>query len=301
MPNTRYPLDDNYEYYFSNYGGPSYKDEQYYHSQNAYIPELIKSNNQMYKIPLSEANYTINGVHATVFTTGIHRSVLLSIPKICSDETRQLFLHAKETADKFNGQDYTLLDHNCVQCTSTVLRALAPNDPNLPPLTVSMPWRLDSHLKKYCGSYKDNTINEFTKAYQEKINQEWFSFARSRSFAGGKKQIDSVQEIIKHATGDSPKSSGERTKSVLKKMEWVTEDATGILRPGKNAPEDFKKELTAYYKNYDEALHKTDTRQNSINYKSRFQRFIDAVKSLVSTENHDEQKANNTDANHPRL
>lgn len=138
--------------------------------------------------------------------------------------------------------EYHLLANNCVTATSRILNCL---DSKIIPRDMVVPWNFDAQLKKYCGSYaQESAIGQFVSAYQKDVHNQ--SFARFRTNHWTNHRIVSEADIIKHSY-----DGGERTKSTLIKMGWVVEDQNKILRAGPAAPRVFATGLEEYNRDYE--------------------------------------------------
>lgn len=188
-----------------------------------------------------QETYVISGINTTVHSFGIHKALTLELPDKPPPSIRatQAFADALAIAEKFVETDYKIASNNCVTAVATILNKL---DSNTTPSNVTIPWSLDKHLSRYCGSYcQETTEGKFIQKYQmniqaEKIDTPYWS----------KREIRSVMDIIIEAYRNNKK---EKTKSSLIELGWVV-DEKGMLIPTENAPADFKEGLNKYNEEY---------------------------------------------------
>lgn len=242
LKTKNYPPNSEMTHFFLNYGGPGGK---WFSDKQQAMRDLDDACKKTYGWPIRRASYVIHGLKITVHTYGLHRALSLEVPKGASPETTIMFEKAKIQAQFLCTKEYALLRNNCVSAVAAVLNEL---DNNTVPPDIVFPWSLDAWLKQYCGHYATNKMtNDFIGKYQEKINNESFSFFRKRHWLTT--QISSAEDIILHAYGKTG-GTGERTKSTLLELGWVSEDTTHLLIPTPKAPLDFQKGLTAYNQDY---------------------------------------------------
>ena len=231
---------------FLNYGGPG---GSWISQDEKIIQQLDQECKNFYGSPIRKVSYEIKGITVTVCTYGIHRSLHLEIPKNASEETKKLFDLAFNEGRIFCSKEYHLLSNNCVTAVAKILNIL---DNKITPANVVYPWSLDANIKKYCGNYDANIMaSQFIAQYQSKVHQEFFSFIRKRHWT--KERIKTTEDIILHSYGKTG-GTGERTKSTLLKLGWVTEDKNHVLRPTNKAPLEFKAGLEKYNNDYDKVL-----------------------------------------------
>lgn len=229
--------------FFLNYGGPG---GQYFSSNPEKIAALDRACQREYTGSVRSVGALVRGVNVTVHTYGVHRALTCEIPDDASPTVRARYDLARYTAERDISRAYELTRHNCVTSVATVLNGL---EPRLTPPGIVSPWSLDSELSDYCGDYGERTTSAlFVDEYQKAMRQERFSFLRICSWTD--ERIESPIDIIKHSYGRGTEGSGERTKSTLIKLDWVTEDKNGVLIPSFNAPADFQAGLNHYNEDY---------------------------------------------------
>lgn len=241
--------------FYLNYGGPG---GAWFVSENDEVPQkdvsserkTIKSLrdaiNEEYGPPHRKKEMIIDGISITVFTDGVHRSLLLELFPNADQRTKRKYVQAVTQAINFCNEDYSMLSHNCVKAVATVLHDF---NKDITPNTVSMPWTFDNNLAKYCGQYEKNTTTGlFIDKYQTLVHQQKFDLFRKRHWTTH--TINSINDIIKHAYGKTG-GTGERTKSALLDLGWVIEDRNRLLRPTNSTPPDFQSELTQYNEAYE--------------------------------------------------
>lgn len=225
------------EHFFLNYGGLS----SFWSEDPLITMNLHQECINFYGQPIRFREYKVKGLDLTVCTYGIHRALLVQLPENASKETSDLFEIIKENAAEFCWSEYELLNNNCVTSVANILNLI---DKNMTPKKVVFPWSLDQHLKKYCGSYEQGTsMAAFIEKYQEKVQRQRFTLLRRHHWAETK--VETAQDIIAHAYGKTG-GTGERTKSTLLELGWVTEDKNHLLRPTQKAPADFREGLAEY-------------------------------------------------------
>lgn len=221
-------------HFFLNYGGPS----GYWFSNNNALATtaLMGACRDYYGSPHSQVSFVVKGIHVTVQTDGIHRSLRISAP---DTSTTELFDSLSNTASNFCNLDYGLLSNNCATSVATVLHQL---DPTITPPDVILPWTLDRHIRSYCSkTYNPQQMQEFQNNAEAETNSYITTFLQDHY-----EQYE-YRCLFKVASGKR-RGSGERTKSIFLEAGWVTEDKDKTLHPTGKAPQDFKRELEAYNK-----------------------------------------------------
>lgn len=224
-------------YFFLKYGGPETWLTQRQNQEN----HLIHACQEYYiggKMLYHKKTYAINGIQATVHSFGIHKTVCVELPENPppSSESITLFEKALRLADTLSNKEYEILNHNCVSAVAQVLHLL---DPNSTPPTVTMPWKLDKHLNRYCGYYcQESTEGRFIQKYQAKVFDE-----HSDDVYWSQKRLSSLRKLISVAYAPQ---RDERTKASLLELGWITESKSGILEPTNKAPHDFQEGLRHY-------------------------------------------------------
>jgi hypothetical protein len=233
--------------FFLNYGGP----DNELTSNPERIAALDKACQREYTGAVRSVTSMVKGVQLTVHTYGIHRALTCEIPNDATPAVRARYELALYTAERDILRPYDLVRHNCVTSVATILNGL---DSGLTSANVVSPWTLDANLKEYCGDYEENSAAAlFINEYQKTMRQERFSLLRIRTWTD--ERIESVTDIIKHSYGRGKEGSGERTKSTLIKLGWVTEDKKGTLIPSFNAPAEFSDGLNAYNEDFARVQH----------------------------------------------
>lgn len=241
------------EYFYSNYGRPM---EENFTNKLEEARKLQQNCRDFYGPPARELviqdqdGKGIRGINVTVYTHGIHRSVMLHLPKDASDETRELFKKIRTKAAAFcqgEHENYKVLSKNCVTSVSSILNYL---DPKITPPDMVVPWSLDANIKKHAKTYAENSLEQsFITKYQEIANKEVFSSFKTYHWESN--TINSSTDIVSHAYGKAG-GTGERTKSTLVELGWVVEDKIShLLWPTDKAPPDFKTGLEAYNNDYE--------------------------------------------------
>lgn len=223
--------------FFFNYGGPGEDDAEGADEIDGliFLCEIVYGDNAI------KSSCQIKGINVTVYKFSVHRAILLELPEGTEDEeTLELFDRAQAVAKQFKTKKYQLLKNNCVTAVATVLNTL---DEKTTEKNVVLPWALDNRLRNYYGEYK-GIISTFVDQYRKEASNEWFSLFRSRYWSRNK--IASIEGIINHAYGNTAGYRGERTKSSLLKLKWVTENSVGMLIPTDSAPEEFSRGLIQY-------------------------------------------------------
>lgn len=222
------------EEFFLNYGGPG----GYWFSQTL-SNKLHDACIKFYGHPIREVEYNVKGLSIVVHTYGIHRALHVRLPKDATEETRALFSKVAKKAWDFCDKPYSLLGNNCATSVSHVLHTI---DPRFSSGKTVLPWSLDQDLKHYCHSENVEVI-PFIEKYHEKIREDKFSFFR-KSHWGGKK-IESLNEIVRHVYGRG-EYKGERTRSTLLEMGWITLGKNGECLPTDKAPKEFYQGLNTF-------------------------------------------------------
>jgi hypothetical protein len=162
----------------------------------------------------------------------------LEAPEGASAESIDTFNHALATAELIEGTAYHVLKNNCVSSVAKILHQL---DAKTTSPDVTMPWKLDKSLRRYCGFYCQETPEGlFIQKYQQKVDKE-----DCTAPYWAKKPITSLNDIIEiayHSDRD------EKTKSSLLELGWIIEPKKGLLLPTECAPEQFILGLIAYNK-----------------------------------------------------
>ncbi|HRD70041.1 MAG TPA: hypothetical protein PK657_07840 [Legionella sp.] len=226
-------------HFFLNYGGPG----GYWLSDNntGLTHKLQSSCKSYYGPPYTCQTISAHGLSIIVYSYGIHRALKVSIEPNPTDETISLFEEARTQAQNFCDKNYAFLKNNCVTAVGMILNSI---DPNFCTANMIIPASFDQQIKKYCGSYNSGTwVDLFVQQYQNKVHSEPFSFFRKVSWA--EKRINSATDIFSHAYGHNG-LSGKRTKSILLKLNWITVEKDGELKPTSMAPEDFSKALLEF-------------------------------------------------------
>lgn len=248
-------------HFFLNYGGPG----------GQWASDDLNKTNQLdsicrntYVIPIRKVQFNVKGIDVTICTYGVHRALRLDVPEGASRETIDAFEKAKKAGLHIIRTKYVLLDNNCVTAVAKVLNNL---DSRMTSEDVIWPWNLDENVKKYGNYYPENTVaNSFMIKYTEIADREFFSYMRTRHWT--EKTITSNQDIIAHAYGKTG-GTGERTKSTLIELGWVTEDEKHILRPTNKAPIEFKAGLKTFNRDYEKMLHLKNLYKNEASFFSR--------------------------------
>jgi hypothetical protein len=232
--------------FFLNYGGPGGKWSSFTDSD---IRNLQQACQNFYGMPHREIHYQIHGVTVSVMTYGIHRALLLEIPRDASQAILNHFKLACIKAEHICQENYSVLNRNCVTAVAQTLHQL---DSKITEENVVWPWTLDANLKKYYEYYypESSMQGQFIAKYNEIAGREYFSLGKERHW---EKNIDSPDDIIQQAYSKNT-GTGERTKSSLIELGWVAEDENKILRPTDKAPLEFRKNLEAFNQDFEKML-----------------------------------------------
>lgn len=227
-----------------NYGGPG---DYYYSRLPSKIDSIIHRCIVHYGGPgwVTSSTCEIGELKVTLYAFAIHRALIIEQPDEASDKTKALFEAAYNMTKTECAKPYSLLEHNCVRATATVLHEL---DKTLPS-TLSSPWALDDCFKKYIQLLNTNQkkplpLQQFMKTYHQHIASS-FTFFENPYWLHH--ELTSIEALVEKLHDKQE----ERTLAVLTKMKWiVNKNIYGQFIAGERAPEDFKKGLDHYYKQF---------------------------------------------------
>jgi hypothetical protein len=247
--------------FYLNYGGPGFDSGLVDGAEN--IKRAYSECHEVYGKPhrkLALQFEELPGLVVTVHTDGIHRSLTVELDGAVRDrKSLAAYRKLKNAANEECYEEYNFFGHNCVRATASVISAL--NEHLKPENRFSfgkytfgtktfVPWNLDAMLKRYIKrrpsilvTVKEDAFAEFKERYNESIHKSHYSFFVANNWQN--RSITSADDIIGKAYGHRA-GKGERTKSVLLEMGWVTEDENQMLHPTDKAPKEFQDGLNSY-------------------------------------------------------